>query len=84
MEVIRFEDDFLRSRATGSDSLRVGRPASSDKRRSWSREIDSAASEVERVFDATHVAVVLRRPAAARYTKVGMDDEQASNVQSGM
>lgn len=61
MEVVELEEDFLRPRTSCGDTLRVGRPSSSLKTRSWSCEIDSASFEVEAVFDATHVAVVLNR-----------------------
>lgn len=66
--MVAFVEDFLRARTPCGDTLRVGRPSSCDKSFSWSCEIDSAASEVERVFDATHVAIVVRRPAAASDT----------------
>lgn len=66
--MVALVEDFLRARTAVGDTLRVGRPTSSLKSFSWSSEIDSASLDVEAVFDATHVAIVLRSPAAASDT----------------
>lgn len=84
VEMVRFNDDFLRARTARGDALRVGRPSNCSSTRSCDCEIDSASSDVERVLDATHALVVLRRTATASDTYSGMTSEQASEMQSGM
>lgn len=84
VEMVAFVDHFFRARAADTDTLRVGRSTSCDKRRSWSCEIDSAASEVKRVRRPTHSAVALSSPATGGNNQVRMSCQEASEMQQSM
>jgi len=84
VEVVAFVDDFFRARAALTDTLRVGRPSSGDKARSWSDEIDSAASEVVAARDATHSAIALSSPVTAGNSEVRMGCQETVQVELSM
>lgn len=84
VNVVALVYDLLRSGATRGRSVA---PRPGDERRSIAgcdHNVDSSALEVERVRDATHAAVALRRAATAGNTSSRPDVEQASEVQFGM
>ena len=84
VKMVILKDHFLRSCATGTDPLRVGRCSASDKACSWSDKVDTTSFEMVRARYATHRAIAFNRPTTAANSEVGMPSQKAVQVQSSM
>jgi hypothetical protein len=61
VQVVSFVYDFFRATASRSNSACEGVSVTTDDRLTASREVESAACDVERALDPTHSAIALRR-----------------------